>query len=92
MSFIISPYPYFISFSPHLNLITQPSGQLHTALIEEMKRRGILQTFAAKEAGIIQPALSKFIAKAVIPNNDRGQTLSVTLLRYPAPAPACPLI
>jgi hypothetical protein len=36
---------------------------------------------AAKEAGIIQPALSKFIAKAEIPHNDRGQALSATLLR-----------
>jgi predicted transcriptional regulator len=62
--------------SPYL-----PSGQLHSAVVNELKRRDLSQMMAAKEAGIIQPALSKFIAKAEIPHNERGQALSATLLR-----------
>jgi predicted transcriptional regulator len=58
-----------------------PSGQLHSAVVNELKRRDLSQMMAAKEAGIIQPALSKFIAKAEIPHNERGQALSATLLR-----------
>lgn len=49
--------------------------------MSELRRRDLSQILAAKEAGIIQPALSKFIAKAEIPHNDRGQALSATLLR-----------
>jgi predicted transcriptional regulator len=66
---------------PNAMLFLFSSGQLHSAVVNELRRRDLSQMVASKEAGIVQPALSKFIARAEIPHNDRGQALSATLLR-----------